>query len=89
MAVGWDTRAWGYHGDDGTIWARVEAGKTEEYGEGHTVGCGINFNNEQIFFTKQGELKGSRLSKPQKRVELTTTTSNALLRHPGKAIPVH
>lgn len=89
MAVGWDAKAWGYHGDDGGIFAGVLTEETEEYEEGHTVGCGVNFEKGEIFFTKEGKLLGSHHSTTQKRISLTTPTSEAVLGNPGQVISIH
>lgn len=53
---GWETHSWGYHGDDGKIFSGEHAGRN--YGPTFTandvVGCGINFNSGQAFFTLNG-----------------------------------
>ncbi|RYP18542.1 hypothetical protein DL767_009816 [Monosporascus sp. MG133] len=55
--------SWGYHADDGGIF---EYSSTSDYahsigpkwGMGDTVGCGIDFSRDTIFYTKNGELIG-------------------------------
>ncbi|CAB4433533.1 unnamed protein product [Rhizophagus irregularis] len=53
---GWDYKSYGYHGDDGKKFA--SSGKGSIYGPtyttGDTVGVGINFFNNTMFFTKNG-----------------------------------
>ncbi|GET00325.1 glucose-induced degradation complex subunit VID30 [Rhizophagus clarus] len=53
---GWDYRSYGYHGDDGQKFA--SSGKGSSYGPtfttGDTIGVGINFYNNTMFFTKNG-----------------------------------
>ena len=53
---GWETHSWGYHGDDGKTFSGEHAGRP--YGPTFTandvVGCGINFNTGQAFFTING-----------------------------------
>ena len=52
--------SWGYHGDDGKKFANNSnySGKkyNEGYGPGDTVGCGVNFTDGTIFYTKNGTL---------------------------------
>lgn len=56
--------SWGYHGDDGyvrtssTVWER-ERDKFEGFGDGDTVGCGVDFEKGTVFWTRNGK----RLSK--------------------------
>lgn len=53
---GWEQDTIGYHGDDGNLYR--ERGTGVKYGPlyttGETVGCGINFFDKYIFFTKNG-----------------------------------
>ncbi|KAJ8130645.1 hypothetical protein O1611_g2981 [Lasiodiplodia mahajangana] len=58
--IGWDPGSWGYHGDDGNIFATTGHGDfySDSYGRGDTIGCGVNFAKETAFFTLNGELVG-------------------------------
>lgn len=57
---GWYPGSWGYHGDDGCSFN--ESGSGKGYGptfdEGDIIGCGVNFERETAFFTKNGEMLG-------------------------------
>ncbi|KAF2761902.1 hypothetical protein EJ05DRAFT_496790 [Pseudovirgaria hyperparasitica] len=59
--------AWGYHGDDGSLWPVVSGDKPHaglharghfigNFGHADVVGCGIDFTNNKVFYTKNGEL---------------------------------
>lgn len=56
--------SWAYHGDDGGFYTSPQSkvirsmGFMEPYGFGDTVGCGVDFREGKIFFTKNGELIG-------------------------------
>jgi hypothetical protein len=56
--------SWGYHGDDGqvrtssTLW-EPDYNKFEGFGDGDTIGCGVDFEKGTVFWTKNGK----RLSK--------------------------
>ncbi|KAH6558371.1 hypothetical protein KP509_1Z067400 [Ceratopteris richardii] len=60
---GWDPNTYGYHGDDGYLYYRGN-GHGEPFGStfqtGDTVGAGINYSSQEIFFTLNGKLVGSR-----------------------------
>lgn len=60
---------WGYHGDDGKLYAYNAAGKQlEDYKPwtyGQVVGCGIDFEEKSIFYTVDGE----RLSESQRSMD--------------------
>jgi len=58
---GWDKQSYGFHGDDGGIFhSRGEMIRAygPKYGEGDTVGCGVNYDNGGIFFTLNGNFLG-------------------------------
>lgn len=58
---GQDNPSWGYHGDDGRIMACQGTSKDfgPRYGAGDTIGCGVNFRKNSIFYTKNGLLLGT------------------------------
>ncbi|CAG8577983.1 13547_t:CDS:2 [Dentiscutata heterogama] len=53
---GWVDDTIGYHGDNGRLYCERGTGEFfgPRYDAGDTVGCGINFLNMEIFFTKNG-----------------------------------
>ncbi|KAJ1907976.1 hypothetical protein LPJ81_000405 [Coemansia sp. IMI 209127] len=57
---GWDIGSWGYHGDDGHVFGGD--GRGTGYGPrfttGDTVGCGVDFVRQRIFFTRNGFFLG-------------------------------
>ncbi|CAN6251912.1 unnamed protein product [Urochloa humidicola] len=58
---GWEANSIGYHGDDGYLYRGQ--GKGESFGpkftSGDTIGAGINYLSQEIFFTKNGSLVGA------------------------------
>jgi len=58
---GWDSLSFGYHGDDGGTF-HASGGMQEhfgpKFGAGDTVGCGIDYVAQGIFFTLNGEFLG-------------------------------
>jgi ankyrin repeat protein len=58
---GWKFDSWGYHGDDGKIYHNFpDRGSLwgPTFTTGDVIGCGINFNTGQIFFSKNGIFLG-------------------------------
>jgi Ran-binding protein 9/10 len=51
---GWDNGSWSYHGDNGKLYSESGEGTPygPTYGTGDTVGCGIDFQKRELFFTK-------------------------------------
>jgi len=58
---GWDSLSYGYHGDDGGIF-HASGDMIKQYGpsfgSGDTIGCGIDYVNGGIFYTRNGEFLG-------------------------------
>ncbi|UKZ82545.1 hypothetical protein TrVFT333_010334 [Trichoderma virens FT-333] len=55
--IGWETWSVGYHGDNGGIYHEVYIADDRieyKYGPGNTVGCGINYDSGEYFFTLDG-----------------------------------
>ncbi|KAI0770953.1 SPRY-domain-containing protein [Trametes elegans] len=57
---GWERNSWGYHADDG--WAFPGHKDGSEYGPtfdtGDVIGCGIDFSQNRMFYTKNGSFLG-------------------------------
>lgn len=58
---GWDSTSFGYHGDDGGIF-HASGGMVNHFGPsfgvGDTIGCGIDYVMQSIFFTLNGTFLG-------------------------------
>ncbi|KAI8551051.1 hypothetical protein RHMOL_Rhmol06G0154800 [Rhododendron molle] len=61
IVIGWEANSYGYHGDDGFLYRGH--GKGESFGPtytaGDTVGGGINYASQELFFTKNGAVVGT------------------------------
>uniref|UniRef100_A0A915E3I6 Uncharacterized protein n=1 Tax=Ditylenchus dipsaci TaxID=166011 RepID=A0A915E3I6_9BILA len=60
---GWDFDSFGYHGDDGRGFFGRDTNTTgyiygDKYTTGDVVGCGLDFNKKELFFTKNGVHQG-------------------------------
>lgn len=55
---GWDLGTYGYHADDGGIFNDGKIKEGETFGPGDTVGCGVDFRDNTLFFTKNGTSQG-------------------------------
>lgn len=59
---GHDVHSWGYHGDDGRVFPGPQGTTHEQFGpkfgEGDVVGCGFDWKQGKMFFTKNGEFLG-------------------------------
>lgn len=53
---GWEPDSWAYHGDDGFSFACTASGKTygPKFASQDVIGCGVDFNRANAFFTKNG-----------------------------------
>lgn len=63
---GWDKHSYGYHGDDGGIFhgkGHMIRRFGPRYGTGDTVGCGIDYANQSIFFCLNGQFLGYAFEK--------------------------
>ncbi|KAH0838642.1 hypothetical protein J3R83DRAFT_6967 [Lanmaoa asiatica] len=58
---GWEKNSWGYHGESGTICSGDKNGLSfgTTFGVGDIIGCGIDFTQNRIFYTKNGSLLGT------------------------------
>ena len=57
---GWEKHTIGYHGDDGWLYNENSKGKRfgPTFGLTDVIGCGVDFMEKTVFFTKNGELVG-------------------------------
>jgi hypothetical protein len=58
---GWEPDSYGYAADDGCLLLGNSNSPKKygpSYGNGDVIGCGINFNKNHIFFTKNGNHLG-------------------------------
>ncbi|KAJ7223512.1 concanavalin A-like lectin/glucanase domain-containing protein [Mycena pura] len=82
---GWEPDSWGYHGDDGRSFAAKKNGTPygPTFGTGDVIGCGIDFNANQAFFTKNGTFIGTVFKDIDKTIELYPSIG---LRHSDEAV---
>ena len=61
--IGWEQESWGYHGDDGRAFAGQQSGKSygPPFNKGDVIGCGINYRENNAFFTRNGIPLGKNL----------------------------
>ncbi|KAI8595216.1 hypothetical protein EDD21DRAFT_391787 [Dissophora ornata] len=57
---GWEPQSWGYHGDDGNSFGGCGSGRPfgPVFTTGDTIGCGVNFRDMSLFYTKNGVYLG-------------------------------
>ncbi|ELR15943.1 SPRY domain containing protein [Acanthamoeba castellanii str. Neff] len=62
---GLSVRSYGYHADDGRVFAQSGIGRKwgPTFTTGDVIGCGVNFLSRSLFFTKNGELLGVAVQK--------------------------
>ncbi|KAG0325476.1 hypothetical protein BGZ99_000606 [Dissophora globulifera] len=58
--TGWEPQSWGYHGDDGNSFGGCGNGRPfgPVFTTGDTIGCGVNFRDMSLFYTKNGAYLG-------------------------------
>ncbi|ELR21081.1 SPRY domain containing protein [Acanthamoeba castellanii str. Neff] len=63
--AGWRKGSYGYHADDGRVFAQSGIGRKwgPTFTTGDVIGCGVNFLSRSLFFTKNGELLGVAVQK--------------------------
>ncbi|KAL7285967.1 hypothetical protein ACG7TL_001082 [Trametes sanguinea] len=69
---GWERNSWGYHADDG--WAFPGHKEGSAYGPtfdtGDVIGCGIDFSQNRVFYTKNGSFLGLVFENVGKNTEI-------------------
>lgn len=85
---GWEKQSWGYHADDG--WAFPGHKEGNPYGPtfetGDVIGCGIDFTQHKVFYTKNGTFLGLVFENVGKTVDIYPAIG---LRHTGESIRVN
>jgi len=62
---GWDRESFGFHGDDGGIFhnsGSMISQFSSHFGVGDTIGCGVDYQRQAIFYTRNGEFVGYAFS---------------------------
>ncbi|EKM83665.1 hypothetical protein AGABI1DRAFT_31694 [Agaricus bisporus var. burnettii JB137-S8] len=86
---GWEASSWGYHGDDGNAY---EAGRpggvtyAPTFGSGDIIGCGIDFTNHKVFYTKNQTFLGFVFDDVGKEGNIYPVVG---LRHSGDCVRVN
>ncbi|GKT99764.1 spry protein [Fusarium langsethiae] len=82
--VGWEPESWGYHGDDGRCFTGQNIGRHfgPTFNVNDVVGCGVNFKENNAFFTKNGVKIGTAFNDVS-RGKLYPTIS---LKKPGEFV---
>ncbi|KXN89801.1 Ran-binding protein 10 [Leucoagaricus sp. SymC.cos] len=86
---GWEKESWGYFGDDGHVYENGRGGGVayaQPFGSGDFIGCGIDFTNHKIFYTKNQAYLGYVFDDVGKNGELYPIVG---LRHPGDSVRVN
>ncbi len=83
---GWETHSWGYHGDDGKMFFGEHSGRSygPTFGLGDVIGCGVNFNTCEAFFTKNGLDLGRCFRELKKDMKLYPTIG--MKKHSGALV---
>ncbi|KAI0327266.1 SPRY-domain-containing protein [Cubamyces sp. BRFM 1775] len=57
---GWERNSWGYHADDGWAFPGHKDGSPfgPTFDTGDVIGCGIDFSQNRVFYTKNGSFLG-------------------------------
>ncbi|KIK99935.1 hypothetical protein PAXRUDRAFT_130960 [Paxillus rubicundulus Ve08.2h10] len=82
---GWEKNSWGYHGDNGTICSGDKNGTSfgSTFGVGDIIGCGVDFTQNKVFYTKNGALLGTVFDNVGKDCDIFPAVG---LCHPNESI---
>ncbi|KDQ54931.1 hypothetical protein JAAARDRAFT_354484 [Jaapia argillacea MUCL 33604] len=85
---GWERHSWGYHGDDGYSFAAEKTGTPygPRFENGDIIGCGIDFSQYKVFYTKNGAFLGLVFDNVGKEHDLYPSVG---LRHAGESVRVN
>ena len=67
LLPGWEPNSFGYHADDGNAFNQTGSGRPygPTYTTGDVVGCGVNFLDGTVFYTKNSQYLGThRIARP-------------------------
>ena len=88
---GWETGAWGYHGDDGHTFCGSGIGRVygPTFTAGDHIGCCLNFREGIAFYTKNGVQLATAFRNLRPDEEVRRLYPTVGLRSPGEHVRVN